>query len=70
MQTAERMRRNSTKGIDQSAQTAKQVGLRSSGVAPENLPVKGDISSVKKQIKSTNKKMKNLDVNAPKDKEE
>ncbi|HQV89155.1 MAG TPA: hypothetical protein PK714_08170 [Nitrosomonas sp.] len=44
--------------------------LRSSGVAPENLPVKGDISSVKKQIKSTNKKMKNLDVNAPKDKEE
>ncbi|HQX14676.1 MAG TPA: hypothetical protein PLV19_10970 [Nitrosomonas sp.] len=26
MQTAERMRRNSTKGIDQSAQTAKQVG--------------------------------------------
>jgi DNA-damage-inducible protein D len=72
-QTAERMKKNDVKGISQSATTAKQVGeevrdimLRSSGIAPEDLPLEGDISSVKKQIKSANKEMKKLD--SPKNK--
>ncbi|NOS73930.1 MAG: hypothetical protein HOP36_05220 [Methyloglobulus sp.] len=67
-QTAERMKKNDVKGINQSATTAKEVGkevrdimLRSSGVAPEDLPLEGDISSVKKLIKSANKEMKKLD---------
>lgn len=67
-QTAERMKKNNVKGLNQSSMTAKQVGkevrdimLRSSGTAPEDLPLEGDISSVKKQIKSTNNKMKKLD---------
>lgn len=67
-QTAERMKRNSVKGLHQSSATAAEVGkevrdimLRSSGTAPEDLPLEGDISSVKKQIKSTNKVMKQLD---------
>lgn len=74
-QTAERMKRNNVKGINESANTAKEVGkevrsimLKSSGIAPENLPLEGDISSVKKQIKSTNTKMKKLDGKSPKEK--
>lgn len=74
-QTAERMKKNNVKGLSQSTGTAQQVGkevrdimLRSSGTAPENLPLEGDISSVKKQIKSTNNKMKKLDTKPSKDK--
>lgn len=67
-QTAERMKKNNVSGLRQSSDTAKQVGkevrdimLRSSGTAPEDLPLEGDISEVKKQIKTTNKAMKKLD---------
>lgn len=61
-QTAERMKSNGIQGINQSVETAKEVGkeirdimLRSSDVAPEDLPIEQDIASVKRQIKSTNK---------------
>ena len=74
-QTAERMKRNNVKGINESVSTAKEVGkevrgimLKSSGTAPENLPLEGHISTVKKQIKSTHKKMKKLDGELSKDK--
>ena len=67
-QTAERMKRNRAQGLRQSQQTAHEVGgevrgimLKSSGIAPENLPLEDDISSVKKRIKSANREMKRLD---------
>lgn len=67
-QTAERMKRNNVKGLNQSSTTAVEVGKevrdimrRSSGTAPEDLPIEGHISTVRKQIKSTNKEMKKLD---------
>ena len=67
-QTAERMKKNNVKGLDQSSTIAKEVGRevrdimeRSSGTAPEDLPLEGNISAVKKQIKSTNRAMKRLD---------
>lgn len=67
-QTAERMKNLGVKGLNASADTAKEVGkavrqvmLDSSGTAPEDLPLEGDIASVKKQIKSANKRMKKLD---------
>lgn len=72
-QTAERMKNNHVQGLNQSVDTAKAVGkevrdimLRSSGVAPEDLPLEGDISKVKKQIKSANNKMKKLDTDKKK----
>lgn len=39
----------------------REVMLRSSGVAPEDLKLEGGINSKKKQIKSANKKMQKLD---------
>jgi DNA-damage-inducible protein D len=74
-QTAERMKKNNVKGINESVSTAQEVGkevrgimLKSSGTAPENLPLEGHISTVKRQIKSTHKKMKKLDGELSKDK--
>lgn len=68
-QTAERMKRLGTKGLNHAAQTAQQVGkevrdvmLRSSGVAPEDLPIEGHLDQVKKQIKAANRQMKKLDA--------
>jgi len=67
-QTAERMRNQGVTGLNASATTAKEVGqevrdvmLKSSGTAPEDLPLEGDIASVKKQIKAANRHMKKLD---------
>ncbi len=67
-QTAERMKKNNVTGLNQSSVTAREVGSevrdimeRSSGASPEDLPLEGNISSVKKQIKSTNRAMKKLD---------
>ena len=67
-QTAERIKNQGIKGLNASAGTARDVGqevrevmLKSSGTAPEDLPLEGDIASVKKQIKSANKHMKKLD---------
>lgn len=76
-QTAERMKRNNVKGLNQSSITANEVGkevreimLKSSGVAPEDLPLEGHISTVKKQIKSAHKVMKKLDGKSSKKQKE
>lgn len=68
-QTSERMKRHNTAGLNQAKDTAEQVGyevrevmMRSSGVAPEDLEIESHIDSVKRQIKSANKKMKKLDT--------
>lgn len=73
-QTAERMKKNNAKGLNQSSYTAGEVGkevreimLKSSGIAPEDLPLEENISSVKRKIKSANNKMKKLDNKAGKD---
>lgn len=70
-QTSERLRRTKATGLTQAKDTAHQVGkevrdvmMRSSGVAPEDLPLEGHIEDVKRQIKSANKKMKKLDTPA------
>lgn len=67
-QTAERLKNQGVKGLDASSKTAKEVGkavrkvmIDSSGKAPEDLPLEGDIAFVKKQIKATNRHMKKLD---------
>ncbi|MBT8419522.1 MAG: hypothetical protein KJO08_01540 [Gammaproteobacteria bacterium] len=67
-QTAERAHSSGATGLPQLKQTAQDVGaevravmLRSSGVAPENLPIEEDISRVKRRIKSAAKGMKRLD---------
>lgn len=68
-QTAERIKNTGAKGLNQLSRTAKDVGkevrdvmLRSSGVAPENLPLEEDIGQVKKRIKSAHKQMSKLDA--------
>jgi len=67
-QTAERIKNTGARGLDKTSSQAKQVGkevrevmLRSSGVAPEDLALECPIQTVKKQIKSANRKMKQLD---------
>ena len=68
-QTAERISSQNVSGLPGLAKTATAVGaevrgimLRSSGVAPENLPLEEDISLVKRRIKSTHKEMIKLDA--------
>ena len=68
-QTAERMKRLSSKGLEQAKRTAHEVGgevrevmLRSSGIAPEDLKIEGHINQVKKQIKTANREMQKLDA--------
>lgn len=67
-QTAERMKRNNVRGLEQAKTTAHEVGkevrdvmLKSSGVAPENLRIERPVNDVKKQIRAANKEMKKLD---------
>nr|VFJ95778.1 MAG: hypothetical protein BECKLFY1418A_GA0070994_10534 [Candidatus Kentron sp. LFY] len=67
-QTAERIRTIGATGLPQLKDTAHQVGsevrkvmLRSSGVAPEDLPLEEHISKVKGRIKSAANEMKRLD---------
>lgn len=67
-QTAERMRTNNIHGLNNASETAREVGkevrdimLRSSGVAPEDLNLEGDIKDVKRQIKTANRAMKKHD---------
>lgn len=67
-QTAERINNNNLKGLPQVAATAKAVGnevrqvmLKSSGVAPEDLRLEEDINAVSKRIVTTQKKMAKLD---------
>lgn len=68
-QTAERLKHTSASGLKQASTVAHQVGaevrgvmIRSSGVAPENLPVEEDVRSVMKGIKSTQREMKRIDA--------
>ncbi len=67
-QTAERIKNIGAKGVSQLSSTANEVGkevrsimLKSSGVAPENLPLEEDLSKVKSRLKSAAKEMKKLD---------
>ncbi len=67
-QTAERIINNNRVGLPQVAATAKDVGievrqvmLKSSGVAPEDLQLEEDINAVSKRIVTTQKKMSKLD---------
>lgn len=67
-QTSERIKAKNASGLNQASDIAKSVGqevrhimLKSSGVAPENLSLEGDIKKVKTKIKSTSKKLKKSD---------
>lgn len=67
-QTAERIKSVGAKNVRQLSSTAQEVGqevrgimLKSSGVAPENLPLEEDLKTVKSRIKSAAKEMKKLD---------
>jgi DNA-damage-inducible protein D len=67
-QTAERIKNVGAKGLRQLSHTAQEVGgevrdimLRSSGIAPESLPLEEDLKSVKGKLKTANKEMKKLD---------
>ncbi len=68
-QTAERISNQNVRGLSSLTQTAKAVGgevrnimLRSSGVAPEDLSLEEDIALVKRRIKSTQREMNKLDA--------
>ncbi|HEY3327200.1 MAG TPA: BRO family protein [Novimethylophilus sp.] len=67
-QTAERIKNVGASGVRQLSSTAQEVGkevrnimLKSSGIAPEHLPLDEDITKVKGQLKSAAKEMKKLD---------
>lgn len=68
-QTAERIKNVGASGVTQLSNTAHEVGkevrnimLKSSGVAPENLPLSEDLVKVKGRLKSAAKEMKKLDA--------
>lgn len=68
-QTAERLENNGASGLSKVSATAKDVGaevrnimLRSSGVAPEDLAIEEDIAAVTKRIKGTHREMQKLDA--------
>ncbi|RIQ51072.1 damage-inducible protein D [Bordetella avium] len=67
-QTAESLKQTPDVGLRLASQTARSVGfevrqmmIRNSGVAPENLPVEKNLNDVKKQLRSTAREMKKLD---------
>lgn len=68
-QTAERIKNVNASGVRQLSATAQEVGkevrgimLKSSGVAPENLPLEEDLGKIKGRLKSAAKGMKKLDA--------
>jgi len=68
-QTAERIKNTGAQGVRELTDAAREVGayvrsvmLRSSGVAPENLPLEEDLTKVKGRLKSAAKGMKKLDA--------
>lgn len=68
-QTAERIKNVGATGVTQLSSTAHEVGkevrgimLRSSGIAPESLPLEEDLTKIKGRLKSANKEMKKLDA--------
>lgn len=67
-QTAERLKNQPNAGIKQAASTAGIVGkevrdlmIKSSGIAPESLPIEQDINNVKRQLKGAARQMAKLD---------
>jgi DNA-damage-inducible protein D len=67
-QTAERLKNERVAGTEAIIRTAEQVGMevrgmmkKNSGIAPENLQLEQDISSLKKALKGAAKKMKKVD---------
>lgn len=67
-QTVERMKNNNISGINNAKKTANTVGgevrdvmIRSSGIAPEDLKIEDHIKTVEKGIRSVNRKMKKFD---------
>lgn len=69
-QTMERIKSNNVRGLSAASNTAKTVGeevrevmMRSSGVAPENIGIEENIKSLESDIRSVNRKMKKLDNN-------
>lgn len=67
-QTSERIKSKNASGLTEASQVANSVGqevrqimIKSSGVAPENLELEGDIRKIKTKIKSTSKKLKKAD---------
>ena len=67
-QTAERIKNVGATGLHGLSHTAREVGrevrgimLKSSGVAPENLPLEEDLGKVKGRLKSAAREMKKLD---------
>lgn len=67
-QTAERIKNTGAKNLKHLSDTAHEVGsevrdimLKSSGVAPESLPLEEDLSKVKGRLKSAARGMKKLD---------
>jgi len=76
-QTTARIRSQNVSGLNPLAQTASQVGrevremmVKSSGHAPENLPLEEDIKSLQSQFKKVNREMKKLDKSKSKIKKE
>ena len=72
-QTAERIKNTGANGVRELSSAANEVGkevrgimLKSSGIAPENLPIEEDITKVKVGLKSVAKEMKRLDSPAKK----
>lgn len=68
-QTAERINNNKLRGLRRVAATASDVGvevrqvmLKSSGVAPEDLSIEEDVKAVSQRIKTTQRKMTRLDT--------
>lgn len=68
-QTAERINNTGATGLTQLSSTAHDVGkevrgimLKSSGIAPENLPIEEDISKAKGRLKSAAKEMRKIDA--------
>ena len=67
-QTAERLRHSGASGIKQAASVAHQVGkevrdvmVKSSGLAPEDLELEEDMNDVQKGIRSAHKEIKRID---------
>lgn len=68
-QTAERIKNVGATGVRALSNTAQEVGaevrgimLKSSGIAPEHLPLEEDLTKVKGRLKSAAKEMKKLDT--------
>jgi DNA-damage-inducible protein D len=68
-QTTARVKATNVQGVEKLKKTAKTVGaevremmIRNSGIAPENLPTAENISAVKGRLKTVNRSMKKLDA--------